>query len=358
MDSKRIGYIDAMRGLTMVLVVYSHVCSYCLGNPSAGFNGVLFLFRLPCFFFISGWLFFKPDRVWDCPTVRQVVARKFMVQIVPTAIFLVLLVVLHDGQPPAVVFSRLGATKGGYWFTFALFEFFILYILTVLPFRRRPNDGMQFLAALTISVAAFCYDAYYHRLLSLSLPSPTPSAFPTLHPALFRILGFLSFMTWRYYLFFYIGIWVRRHFDTFVAWTDKTAVIAVLCGTFAAVALMPRSGSVVREYMAFALGGVSGMTLVFTLFRRLSPHIPHFPPLSFLGRRTLDVYLLHYFFLPRFLLPYGQRLCGHGSVLSESVAAVLLSLLVTAVCLLVSAIIRLSPFLGHYLFGANYEKRP
>ena len=297
MHTKRITYIDAMRGLTMVLVVYSHVCSFCLGDRSAGFNDVLFLFRLPCFFFISGWLFYKADRVWTMPTIRQVVRQKFMVQIVPTFIFLVLLVMLHDGQPPSVVLTRLGATKGGYWFTFALFEFFIIYILSVLPFHRRPNDGAQFVLALTVSVAAFYYDAYYNRLQSLCQPSPTPSVLPCLSSAIFHTLGFLSFMTWRYYLFFFIGTWARRHFHTFIAWTDKPTVIAAVCCAFGTAALVPHTDSVACEYLLFALGGVSGLTLVFTLFRRLSPLISHSSSIVFLGRRTLDVYLLHYFFL-------------------------------------------------------------
>ena len=164
METKRIGYIDAMRGFTMILVVYSHVCGFCLGDRSMGFNDVLFLFRMPCFFFISGWLFYKADRQWNRQTVRQIVSRKFMVQILPTFIFLFLLITVHDGQSPMVFFSRLGATKGGYWFTFALFEFFILYILSVLVFRKRQSDGLQLCVAVAISVSAFCYDVYYNYL--------------------------------------------------------------------------------------------------------------------------------------------------------------------------------------------------
>lgn len=36
--SKRIGYIDAMRGFTMILVVYSHVCGFCLGDRQMALN--------------------------------------------------------------------------------------------------------------------------------------------------------------------------------------------------------------------------------------------------------------------------------------------------------------------------------
>ena len=117
MTKQRIAYIDAMRGFTMILVVYSHVCNYCLGDKWMGWNDVFFLFRLPCFFFISGWLFEQVGRQWDRVSIMSTIQHKFMVQIVPTVIFLLLL------APPPLFISKLGATKGGYWFTFALFEF-------------------------------------------------------------------------------------------------------------------------------------------------------------------------------------------------------------------------------------------
>ncbi len=66
MQGQRIQYIDAMRGLAMVLVVYSHICRYCLGDKWMGWNDVFFLFRLLCFFFISGWLFESWTAVEQC----------------------------------------------------------------------------------------------------------------------------------------------------------------------------------------------------------------------------------------------------------------------------------------------------
>ena len=57
MAKQRIEYIDTMRGFTMILVVFAHVCHFCLGDSRMGYNAVFILFRLPCFFMISGWLF-------------------------------------------------------------------------------------------------------------------------------------------------------------------------------------------------------------------------------------------------------------------------------------------------------------
>jgi len=332
MAKQRIAYIDAMRGFTMILVVYSHICNYCLGDRGMGFNDVFFLFRLPCFFFISGWLFEQVGRQWDAVTVRQTVKRKFMVQIVPTFIFLLLL------APPPLFFSRLGATKGGYWFTFALFEFFLLCI-----FSERYLKKWSGAFALVVSVSAFCYDIYFNRYFrNMGI--------------LTDVLGFLSFMTWRYFLFFYIGTWVKRHFDMFLKWTGKPAVIVAVILGFALVALIPHSDDAVKEYLIFSVGGILGMTMVFTLFRQFYSQrfslITHHS-LIYIGTRTLDIYLLHYFFLPRFLLPYGEQLRAYDSKPLEFVVALALALVVVVVCLLVSYVIRLSPFLGHYLFGVD-----
>ena len=76
--SKRIGYIDAMRGFTMILVIFAHICYFCFCDDRMGYNAVFILFRLPCFFFISGWLF-EPNSQRPFMTVAR---HKMMVQLV------------------------------------------------------------------------------------------------------------------------------------------------------------------------------------------------------------------------------------------------------------------------------------
>ena len=333
MAKHRIEYIDAMRGFTMILVVYSHICNYCLGNMWMGWNDVFFLFRLPCFFFISGWLFEKTNRQWNSVSIKAIVHHKFMVQIVPTFIFLLLL------APPPEFFSRLGATKGGYWFTFALFEFFLLKI-----FSERCLKKWSGLFALFVSVGAFCYDIYFNRFFKdMGL--------------LTDALGFLSFITWRYYLFFFIGTWVKRHFDRFVQWTNQSGVIVIAVLGFAMMAALPHSDNAISEYLIFAVGGILGLTLVFTFFRRFERFFVKDKrlgrSLQYVGTRTLDIYLLHYFVLPRFLILHSDWLQAQDCRALEFVVALLLSLAVVLVCLFVSYVIRLSPFLGRFLFGAK-----
>lgn len=40
MKSNRIEYIDALRGMTMILVVYSHIAFWGFDNVNMGFNDV------------------------------------------------------------------------------------------------------------------------------------------------------------------------------------------------------------------------------------------------------------------------------------------------------------------------------
>ena len=330
MMSKRIGYIDAMRGFTMILVVYSHICTFCMGDSNMAFNDVFFLFRLPCFFFISGWLFKVTDPVWP------IIKKKFMVQIVPTLFFLFLL------APPPAYFHQFGAFKGGYWFTFALFVYFMLYIGCYLLFRRYQGikaDVIMLLVALAISMSAYWYDINYSRLSSM----------PTWQK---DILGFLSFVTWRYYLFFILGTLARKHFHHFLQFTSNVKLVAIVVAFFV-ISMIPQSDIFIREYLRFAIGGILGMTMVFAAFRFLYTY-SRLSPLEYVGTRTLDIYLLHYFFLPRFLMAYSPLLHAYNSSI-QFVVIMVIALIVLLISLLTSYIICFSPFLGHYLFGAKSD---
>lgn len=99
--------------------------------------------------------------------------------------------------------------------------------------------------------------------------------------------------------------------------------------------------------------------MIFTCFRLFSPWLEKIhlsKPLQYVGTRTLDIYLLHYFFLPRFLISYAGRLQAFDNQVVEFIVILAIALIVLAITLLASYIIRLSPFLGHYLFGVKYKQ--
>lgn len=332
MAKQRIAYIDAMRGFTMVLVIFAHVCHFCLGDSRLGYNAVFILFRLPCFFMLSGWLF-EPIALNPFKTVAR---HKAMVQLLPTFIFLLIL------APPPEFFHQLGALKGGYWFTFVLFEYFMLYMLI-----ERTGRIWSPILAFSITFVSFLYARYYDSIRSSA---------EGYQLVIIDVLGFLSVTCWRLFIFFYLGAWMRRYFDAFIRWTNKPVIILLVTAAFFLIASTSHKDNLWFEMFRYYVGGITGMWMVFTLFRLSASllqklHIEK--PMQYVGMRTLDIYLLHYFFLPRFLMEYSPQLQAYGSRLIEFVIIMAISLIILLLCLICSYIIRLSPFLAKYLFGVK-----
>ena len=72
---------------------------------------------------------------------------------------------------------------------------------------------------------------------------------------------------------------------------------------------------------------------------------------QYIGRRTLDIYLIHYLFLPN-LPTIGSFFNSyrHNFVL-DTTLAVIIALIVIAFSVLLSNILRVSPLFKKYLFG-------
>lgn len=81
-----------MRGFTMLLVVCAHVATYSYQTDLVTFHAAFSTFRMPLFFFISGFILYKASRIWNTVTTLDFLKKKFMVQIIPTLFFFVLFV--------------------------------------------------------------------------------------------------------------------------------------------------------------------------------------------------------------------------------------------------------------------------
>lgn len=103
-----------------------------------------------------------------------------------------------------------------------------------------------------------------------------------------------------------------------------------------------------------------GLVIVYSYFRchqaDFSQTNPLGKALQHIGRRTLDIYMLHYFLLP--CLPeVGEYFLSRPNFALELAAGIALSLLVIGICLAASNVLRLSEPLGRYLFGAKPASR-
>lgn len=128
---KRIEYIDAMRGFTMLLVVFGHVLTHSLRNYSEESVVYCFFerFRMPMFFFISGYIAYKATEYWDFRLFRTILKKKAMVQLIPTFIFFSFWGFVHEAN---LWKSFMNDGTGIFWFCQALFEMFAIYYIVQL----------------------------------------------------------------------------------------------------------------------------------------------------------------------------------------------------------------------------------
>ena len=79
--------------------------------------------------------------------------------------------------------------------------------------------------------------------------------------------------------------------------------------------------------------------------------------LQYIGKHTLDIYFIHYFFLPYNMSFVGQWLLKYPNPILEFFISVTLASIVISVCLIVSRIIRISPLLTYLLLGGKSLSR-
>lgn len=345
--TKRIEFIDALRGFTMILVVFAHVETMGIFSfTSSTVVGRFFqLFRMPLFFFISGYIAYKADFQWNVRNTMALVGKKLKVQIIPTLFWGSLFTIIFCGGDFRGF--AMSTEKYGYWFTIALLEMFLIYYAVSFFSSSKWRDAVLVAVALALFACKFPMKAV---------------------PAL-NSFGEVSSMhyTCTYFQYFVFGNLASRYRDTFHRLLDNKYVMALVILLMMALSYLVigrvEAGSSIVRYIFMGLGvvcGYFGITIVFGFFRRHEPSVSSATRvgsvLQYIGKRTLDIYLLHYFFIPDLSFLNGYLQNGQNTVMALLVG-ISVSLVIVGLCLLVSNVIRLSPFLAEYLFGVK-QKSP
>ena len=346
---KRIGYIDALRGFTMILVVFEHI--YLDNNTII--SQFFANFRMPLFFFISGFISFRCEQSWSGGETLSRLGSKVRTMIIPALAIGLLFTLVYNQTPITDFFTR--PTKMGYWFTFALFNMLIIYYTARWLHARRAH----------IALETFTKRLYVVGLLALFALSDLSA------------LGYVDTtltlsMTFRYLHFFAFGAlcscnrkWFERTMDSGMRMAVVIAGLFILSWWVISFkdTVAIASNYIDIKYLDIIRTGIKtligycGILTVFGLFRRYGEffsedrHIGK--PLQFVGRNTLDVYLLHYFVLlgmPAMLRPY---IVETDNILITLVVGMAVAIAAVAVSLLISRVIRLSDHLAYYLLGAR-----
>ena len=288
MSKSRIDYIDIMRGITMILVVYSHVLG--LNNPPpldggdtalniSSINEVLRLIRMPLFFFISG--FFVYSANYNFQLFVQRAKNRLVRQLYPTVLLWGLYCLMFVNLDGSLLHDPY---KQGYWFTFVAVEMFILMApIIMLLSEKRTSLLIKNIVLMTYAAAV---ELAANRLIHAGYDWVAVTSMEMIN---------------GYFPYFFMGIMYKLNFDRLKPimlniYTASAALLAFVLGINHIIPLPP--------FGAGTLGIVFVHYIIYKIFS-----IDHVAKtkisaaLRYIGSMTLEIYLLHYFFMRLLIAP-------------------------------------------------------
>ena len=248
--------------------------------------------------------------------------KKFVIQIIPTIVFLGLY---------NFVFSipDISPTYNGYWFTLALFMQFLLWSVTRCVFGKHEKIALLLLLLWGIVSCIVSFKMVPVAVQYLTFP-----------------LGYL--------IYFLVGIVSKKYYGIVYRIMNNTSFMAVVVAMFFIISILFINDYLVCLPIRITLSLV-GLFSIFYFFANNALFMKETivgKSLQFIGRRTLDIYLLHYFFIQDSMS--WVRNFSIESPLILFVISLCTALLIIGVCLIISKFIRTNRLLGKLLFAAKY----
>ncbi|MDE5869479.1 MAG: acyltransferase [Muribaculaceae bacterium] len=354
----RLDFIDGLRGLTMLMVVYWHVLVMSM-NVTTYTAMTLQLFRMPLFFFISG--FFAYSFNFDRSKLEKRLSNRWHKQFLPT-FFIFLMFIIFEvaytgafngvGEYLGSFFTSLRQNglsefKSGYWFTFVLVEVFCIFAsISYLLCRFKLSRNIQ--GMIWLAIAGIC---------ALVEWGYTKCVTPQSQESVKRLCEIMSLThLTRYQVFFYLGA-AARAFDGAI-WkllSRRFVAFVVLALTVTVFYFTPRFRVPLGWFYGAAITGIIfSITLFFYLRRFFASNGVIGRMMKFVGKNTLPIYLFHYFII-RIMKDMdlsGLALAIRTGAWVEIPLVVAISCVIVACVLGVDALLKIKPRIHRLIFSA------
>lgn len=324
----RIGYLDALRGLAILFVIEGHVRVFGMDIKSYDTLSALMLysFYLPLFFFVSGYLAHKENL-----TKKDILrngSKKFVFLVLPAISFSIGYNLLNHRD----VLYPMYAGFGRYWFTITLFECFVIYYMILLVFKCEKARTTILIIIAIIGILALSYKSIFG-----------PKLIDTNHLC-------------KYFYFFTFGILSKKYNSTYTVFIKNEYVKAFSIITFFVLLFLidyQIFPSPVFHLLRDVLLRVLGTLVIIILFASNASYFEGSGRaariLNEIGRKSLPIYLLQYFFLPDFSA--FQDIITNMDQFTIHVIAALYTVFVTVVCYVFIIVLEQSKFVRTYLLG-------
>lgn len=323
----RIAYFDQMKGLAMILVVIGHIMLFAFKfNPSEPSKFIYF--NMPMFFYVSGFLAYKESSFINDQSRRLM--KRGMTLLIPYVVFLSVWCLFSGYSDPIAILLGGG---GRYWFLYTLFiisTFFLIYEYVI----GRCKNTLIYVTLLIVP---------YIILIATKVYLKTNGGGGNICEI---ITGLVN-----YYRYFLIGYICRKYikFNKLLFCTDVIAALGL-------VAYFLNWFFFEYHNILFIFGGSMGA--IITIQRFFEKHVNEDSmvgkTLSSIGRKSLAVYVIHYFFIPDVSATMHDFLnCGNPFIW-QLTFAFLLSIPIVAASMLIGKLIETNTVLNFLCFGKPF----
>lgn len=317
----RINYIDALKGLAIILVVWGHIAEKSMGIENMPFNWMYGSFHMPLFIFLSGLFAYKGmDRIswkyiWHF--LQKKAARILLPFIVVGGFYSIL--VEHSFT------AVLTGESGGYWFLPALFYCMVLGLFQrclAVRWGGRIKELIYF-----ILVWGFASLVWKEKI-----PVPYLLAALKMYP---------YFMAGHYFAQYRLlsNECLKKQ------WVQTVAILLYI---------LTMAVSIKTNFHFVSLTGIFAIVILLNLFATHSEVLPKW--LSVVGKYSLEIYVLHWFFLPK-MQDWGKYILGQASfnknIILTAMVCLLVSVFIIAVCMIVAKVVKQSTILDYLCFGVK-----
>lgn len=329
--NNRISYIDQLKGLAIFLVVIGHIYIFCLKENMASslFLKWLSYIEMPLFLMLSGFMAYKKDT----PNLFYTLRKKVITLILPFICVGSIYSFMITNTLNALWVE--GIYHLGYWFTWTLFYYFVLYY------------SLDSIIRILNKKFFLTLDLIFWGLICLILQLIQKMELVPYSTAVFLSTPLIV----RYFPFFIMGVLLKKYTQLFDIVLSKYMYTIFLC---LHVILFIYIDIYFSNFIGALLLPISGIFVVFFLFKEKGEQIIGNKIFKSWGSLSLEIYLLHYFFLGLFPISnYSKFIMGNG-LFFECIIVCSLALIIILLSLGTSWIIKQSSILEFFMLG-NYS---
>ena len=323
---ERLVHIDILKGI-IILVVMGHMFSPYTDYLDSSVNQIIYSVHMPLFFFLSGYVFHVDN---EKQYLRKTIIKRALTLLLPFFCFSAVCCFVKDLSYYDLLFKN--ELHCGYWFVLVLFEITIIVIFSNILGRGKMStdlilNGILILALLVTAKMEL-------------IPEPYKSLFLTDKVA-------------KYYMFFQMGKFVNTYPPIkkifFNGWTTTSSASLYF------VAFMLWGYDLQNVCINSFLLSLCGIVVLTNAIEKNKELFNYKGILAWLGKHTLDIYLIHMFILkhiPKYIIDCNNI------VYLQIILLLALSACCIGISLTISFFIHKSEVLKFLLFGKGiYVKK-